>query len=122
MRFYNNEHHHPHIAHITAGGGDWCSNPFNSSVKITVLYSAGIAMNSRFHREEKQCEEMTLKVYDLRGNVVYAHDVGVQNFEPLPNGIRTFIWTPDQSISSGIYLIKATVGDQTVTKHVILIK
>ncbi|RKZ32432.1 hypothetical protein DRQ33_05920, partial [bacterium] len=33
-----------------------------------------------------------------------------------------FIWSPDKSIPSGIYLVKATIGDRTITKRAVLVR
>lgn len=82
-----------------AGGGDVhylnkgaCSlvhanNLFNSSCEITVFDGRGLV-----------CQTPTnIAMDDLQGNIVYVCDVGVQNFEPLPNDARTFISTPDKT-------------------------
>ena len=71
-------------------------NPFNSSVKITAPMEVKIA------------------IYDLRGNIVgskpastvLATDTKTGNAGVAPTNC-TFIWRPDQSISSGIYLVRA---------------
>jgi len=107
-------------------------NPFNSSVKITL---DGV----RAFRETP----LHIAIYDLRGNVVYAPSiprslspqgerddatVGAvsdgQNPSPSGEGLRMrgFTWTPAQTIASGLYLIRATVGEQTITKRAILMK
>ncbi|MBN2542490.1 T9SS type A sorting domain-containing protein, partial [bacterium] len=39
-----------------------------------------------------------------------------------PTHIRSFTWTPDKSLCSGIYFIKATIGNQSITKQVIYLK
>ena len=82
-------------------------NPFNSSVKITAPIGAQIA------------------IYDLRGNIVGTHpcvrfmnenanmntnanDAQGQTHGSVPTN-RTFIWTPDKSLPSGIYIVRATI-------------
>ncbi len=104
-------------------------NPFNSSCAITAPAGADV------------------EIYDLRGNVVYktpsisrslspqgerddlAAEDGSENPSPSGEGgstksrqMRGFIWTPDKSTPSGIYLIRATIGDRTITKQAILMK
>jgi len=122
-------------------------NPFNSSVVITVSYSAGVAENS-VSTEGKQRDEMTLKVYDIRGNLIVTPcsadrsaslvplDKGDRNRAPAKvsggswtneqstgGASRRFIWTPDKSIASGIYLVRATTQDgQTITKRIVYLK
>ena len=109
-------------------------NPFNSSVKITVF---GIAGNSDLS-EGKQCEEMTLNVYDLRGNLVYddcrrglpnsnTPNTSIDNSsenrhrEMSPTEYQ-FIWAPDKSISSGIYLVRIALEDYNITKRILYLK
>ncbi len=81
-------------------------NPFNSSVKITAPAGADV------------------KIYDLMGNVVGANSV-----RPINKGrmlyvpTRTFIWTPDKSIASGIYFVRATMDDgRTIEKKIAYLK
>jgi len=93
-------------------------NPFNSSCAITVSDGRGLARQTLTN----------IKIYDLRGNVVKCLNHGFNGLNglhgcPTPNTQNgAFIWTPDESISSGVYLIKATIGDRTITKRAILMK
>ncbi|RKZ26513.1 hypothetical protein DRQ29_04800, partial [bacterium] len=115
-------------------------NPFNSSVAITI---SGIAGNSG-----GQCDEMTLKVYDLRGNLIATLCSADKSASlvPLDKGDRNrasakvsggswtsersvseaskgFIWTPDETIPSGIYLVKINCGNSIISsKKLILIR
>ena len=102
----------------------FCSpNPFNSSVKITV---SGIAMNSRFHRGETQRAKSTLKVFDLRGNVITS--INMQAQQGIAEGkegctIKSTNWCPDDEIGSGIYLVRVWTEDgQTITKRIVYLK
>ncbi|MCD6417727.1 hypothetical protein J7M00_02975, partial [bacterium] len=83
--------------------------------------------------------------YDLRGNVVYAPSSvpsssghllpeGEGQILPSPTGRgtegegikSTFIWQPDKSIPSGIYLIRATIPQQkkaaVCTRRIVYLK
>jgi len=121
-------------------------NPFNSSCKIIISYngnSAGIVGNSG-----GQCDEMTLKVYDLRGNLIATPCSADRSASlvPLDKGDRNrasakvsvgswtsersvseaskgFIWTPNETIPSGIYLVKINCGNSIISsKKLILIR
>jgi len=113
-------------------------NPFNSSCAITVSGGRGLA-----------CQTPTeIAIYDLRGNLIATPcsadrsaslvplDKGDRNraSAKVSGGIwtneqsasgasRGFIWRPDKSIASGIYLVRATTEDgQTITKRVVYLK
>jgi len=88
-------------------------NPFNSSCKIIMnLWERSPDLDYR-DREVSP----TIEIYDLRGNVVGATQ---QNGDA---SHRPYIWTPDATISSGIYLVRAITEDgQTITKRVIYLK
>ena len=76
-------------------------NPFNSSCMITAPSGAKI------------------EIYDLRGRLISK---GIQSFSE-SQGKRTLIWQPDETIRSGVYIVKATMenGRQKV-KRVVLVK
>ncbi|MCD6417268.1 T9SS type A sorting domain-containing protein [bacterium] len=87
-------------------------NPFNSSCAITAPARAEV------------------KIYDLRGNVIATSFGADAPLSPLLTGIKVqsagraskgFVWRPDESIPSGIYLIRATFDGQTITRRAILI-
>ena len=76
---------------------------------------------------------VNIEIYDLRGTLVYKPPIrsaSVTNLSPLLRGTdpnaqhegQGVIWRPDESIPSGVYLIRATVGEQTITKRAILMK
>ncbi|MCD6595353.1 T9SS type A sorting domain-containing protein, partial [bacterium] len=89
-------------------------NPFNSSCRITIDNVGAYGIRPL---------KTTVAIYNLRGNAVYTRNVGAKNFSPLPNGIRTFIWTPDKSIPSGVYLVMAKTADgQKIAKRIVYIK
>jgi len=97
-------------------------NPFNSSCVITVN---GV----RAFRETP----LQIEIYDLRGNVVtpYSSRQSRDSFVPLNKGDRgdasasaqgVYIWTPDKKIPTGIYLVRATSGNETITKRIVYLR
>ncbi|MCD6594222.1 T9SS type A sorting domain-containing protein [bacterium] len=85
-------------------------NPFNSSCKITI--EQGVTT---------PCSPAMVEVYDIRGNIVGATRRVAQQKGDASH--RPYIWTPDQSISSGIYFVRATMGDgRTITKRIAYIR
>jgi hypothetical protein len=36
--------------------------------------------------------------------------------------MRVLTWTPDKEICSGIYFVRAKIGEQTATKRVVLVR
>jgi len=88
-------------------------NPFNSSV--------------RFQVSGNGCQVSRIEIFDLKGNVVWVVGderlaVSDDNRQP-PTSNREFIWTPDESITSGIYLVKARTKDrQTTSTRVVYLR
>ena len=77
-------------------------NPFNSSCAIAAPENAEI------------------EICDLRGKQIDNFQLTIDNSQP---AARAFIWTPDESIPSGIYLVRATtVGGQTVSGRLVYLK
>ncbi len=81
-------------------------------------------------------DDAKVEIFDLRGNRICTNDVGArhsnkniqsdeqstENALPLQNGGHTFTWTPDESISSGIYIVKTSINEQTITKRIVYLK
>ena len=91
-------------------------NPFNSAV---TLEFCGVGATYR------SPGQIAVEIYDIHGRLVYAPSPSA----PLPKGeggsknrMRTFIWQPDESVTSGVYLVRARVGDQTTMKRVVYLK
>ena len=82
-------------------------NPFNSGVRLQV---SGV-------REQ----EIRIKIFDLNGKLVGAGFMSAQITEGAHKA-RPYIWQPDESISSGIYLVRVSIEGQTITKRVMYLK
>jgi len=95
-------------------------NPFNSTI--------------RFQVSGNKEQISSIEIFDLNGKLVYAHDVAASHSnksaslaEQSPEnallsqiGEYTFIWQPDESIGSGIYLIRAKMGKSNTRSKMIL--
>ena len=67
-------------------------NPFNSACHISAP------------------ENAELDIFDINGRSITEFDGGDQ------------IWTPEASVGSGIYLVRAKIGDKDITKRVVYLK
>jgi len=95
-------------------------NPFNSACIISV------------ETQNLASLPTTIEIFDLRGNLVEATpcdrpDDMNEIIEGHPHGdastSRTFTWCPDETISSGVYLIRAMTNDgQKITKKTAYLK
>ncbi len=87
-------------------------NPFNSAVKIRIRGIEG--------------SRVRVEVFDVNGKRVRGiEDSRVQGGTPGADNrapITEFIWTPDKSLGSGIYLVRAKIGGESVTKRVVYLK
>ena len=103
-------------------------NPFNSSCEISVVGAYGI-----------RPKETRIEIFDLNGKCVLLSEELIVKSEELPSttsqvggvsgtlftlhsSFLTFVWTPNNSISSGIYLLRSTIGEQTITKRIVYLK
>ena len=88
-------------------------NPFNSAIRIQV---------SRIWNQESGNLSCSggIEIYDLRGNIV-----GTTRWVAQQKGDAThrpYIWSPDESITSGVYLVRARMGDETISKRIVYLK
>jgi hypothetical protein len=64
--------------------------------------------------------DATIEIFDLNGKIVGAGLAPAQK-EGDRKG-RPYIRSPDNSIPSGVYLVRATIGDRTLTKRAELVR
>ncbi len=96
-------------------------NPFNSSVRIT---GQGVCVTP-----------LRIEVFDVNGRrlAVIARpkaaaissnqgDCFVGQSPPRNDGVTESVWTPDENLGSGVYLIRATVGEEMITKRIVYLK
>lgn len=95
-------------------------NPFNSAVRISLDGGSESAKTLS-----------TIEIFDVNGRIVAEItpptplDRGEQGKSPLLKGDLggLFVWRPAPSITSGVYLVRATSGDgESVTKRIVYLK
>jgi hypothetical protein len=89
-------------------------NPFNSSVRI------------RSQKSEDRIQNV--EIYDIAGKKVFEAPVG-EHLRVLPNDGKTHrssptetIWSPAPSVPSGVYLVRAKMGDREITRKAVYLK
>jgi len=87
-------------------------NPFNGNCRI-MIDDLGMGIDA-------------IEIYDINGRMVDNMTVGEglcalprEHTQVLP---YDFIWAPDESLGSGIYLVRAKVGGQSITKRIVYLK
>ncbi len=92
-------------------------NPFNSSVRIEV--------------EGEWDSPVQIEIYDVAGRKIQtlrpsatSLEKGGTDVPPLHKGGQggSYIWQPHESLPSGVYLVRATVGEKTATRRVVYLK
>jgi hypothetical protein len=92
-------------------------NPFNSSVRIT-LDGLGAHCNT----------PLQIEIYDVNGRMVEGGTVGAYCIRPFDGSTRLtpttqeYIWTPHESLPSGVYLVRATMGVESMTKRIVYLR
>lgn len=81
-------------------------NPFNSSCIITVPSGADV------------------EIYDVGGRLIWLSPIygASRDIQRGDLSSRSIVWTPDKSVRSGIYFVRAKIGSQAIAKRVVLIK
>jgi len=99
-------------------------NPFNSSVTITAPEGAKIKVfdiNGRrlsvISRRVSLDEKSSTIPQEISRQARNDSGMGARN-----DNVSEFIWAPDESLGSGIYLVRAKVGQQSVTKRIVYLK
>jgi len=94
-----------------------CPNPFNSAVTIAAPAGAEI------------------EIFDVNGRLISViarpeaaaissnqGDCFVGQSPPRNDGVSEFIWHPDASLCSGVYLVRVWARDESVTKRIVYLK
>jgi len=96
-------------------------NPFNSSCRITVEQTFLSVHNGQTGMSDLPA---TVEIFDVNGRNIANLPVGANLVFTQPQGDRPYeyVWRPDDNITSGVYLVRATVGDKSVTKRIVYLK
>ncbi|MCD6501467.1 C10 family peptidase, partial [bacterium] len=105
-------------------------NPFNSAVKISIDYESescrrrveqvGCGPAGGVGASDARSVQVGVQIFDITGRLVadlHATNCGVPQFVPTP-----VIWQPEKSLSSGVYLVRAKIGDNNITKRIVYLK
>ncbi|MCK5833414.1 T9SS type A sorting domain-containing protein [bacterium] len=99
-----------------------CPNPFNSAVTISLDAPVGEGL-----------APSRIEIFDINGRMIaeiFANNSVGDGFPvPLANGrgdlaltTRQYIWQPESSVVSGVYLVRAKIGDSEAIKRVVYLK
>lgn len=91
-------------------------NPFNSAVKISA-----------------PLEAVKIEIFDVNGrkiHTIYEESteglsttrIEKENADSSPHRWRFYTWQPDESLGSGVYLVRAKFGDESVSKKITYLK
>lgn len=102
-------------------------NPFNSAVKISVEQTFLSVQNGG--QTGTSDLPLQIEIFDVNGRLIDGETVGANLVFVQSSGDHKdrpyegqYIWRPDESLPSGVYLIRATVGKQSITKCVVYLK
>jgi len=101
-------------------------NPFNSTVRIFLsCHSCTPYCHSR--ESGNPGDRVEVGIFDINGRNVAEVPVGANLVFAQPQGNHKdrpyeTVWQPDKSIPSGVYLVRATVGDREVTRKIVLLR
>ncbi len=84
-------------------------NPFNSAVKISV--SAGVGAT------DGRPGQVGIEIFDISGRLVFNNSVG-----DLVPTVCEYIWTPEKTVGSGVYLVRVKIGDRNTVKRIVYLK
>ncbi|RKZ30701.1 hypothetical protein DRQ36_04620 [bacterium] len=94
-------------------------NPFNAAVTISI----GVGSGTTYHRPQTIYQ---IEILDINGRMVADISVGDVRERPddgrFTNRPYEITWTPEESITSSVYLIRATAGDKSVTKRIVYLR
>ena len=98
-------------------------NPFNSA--ITISFDCG--SKSPQALSTLPSGACRVEIFDLNGRMVYNNPVGSRlastaGDADLAPTVHEIVWQPDATVGSGIYLVRAKVGDSEVTKRMVYLK
>ncbi len=95
-------------------------NPFNSAVRISIDAPLGVIHEL----------PLRIEVFDVNGRIISViPDPDQESREATENldsrfhgNDKVVVWTPDEFLGSGIYLVRVTIGDESFTKRIVYLK
>ncbi|MBN2542507.1 T9SS type A sorting domain-containing protein [bacterium] len=82
-------------------------NPFNSSVNISMVGALKLA-------------HLQVEIYDINGGMVFKNEEVRSSF--CNEGFYRMNWTPDEGLGAGIYFVRASKVDNSITRKLLYVK
>ena len=121
ITYYGIGYDYASIEEFSARPGDFAisahPNPFNSAVTIAI---DGVGDGSSV--------PFDVEIYDVNGRMVEGGTVGAYCIRPFDGSTRLtpttqeYIWSPHESLPSGVYLVRAVAGDVSSSKRIVFLK
>jgi hypothetical protein len=103
-------------------------NPFNSSITISLDFGSESRSGEQIGSGTAAAPEgAEIEIFDMNGRMVDNISVGEGLVPSRTTGDHKglpyeTIWSPDDNICSGVYLVRAKIGGSEVTKRVVYLK
>ena len=99
-------------------------NPFNSAVTISLRQAGTPDLPADDLSPVGQASVPVIEIFDINGRMVEEIPViGSESAKPLStNASGACRWTPAPSVGSGVYLVRAKIGDESTTKKLVYLR
>ncbi len=106
------------------GSIDWIDDkPFMPKDVVLAAYPNPFNSSIRFQVSGSRCQvsgvgEQEIEIFDLKGNRI----ADFTDYRLPITDYRCVVWRPSESVSSGIYIVRATTGERIANKKIVYLK
>ncbi len=93
-------------------------NPFNGAVRIEAPSAAKIEI---YDMNGRHIDVIARRVQPDEA-ISYGYEKDCHALQARNDGVSGLIWRPDASITSGVYLVRASIGNESISKRVVYLK